>query len=184
MGCGGSKPTSNEKPHSSKYLANPAQGPDTFGGYDLPSTGPLTAKQYKERLSTSEGTLSVTLPVSGYTIRYAYVSQRGFYPDSPDKANQDSYAVHTCFHGDPEQHFFGVFDGHGEWGTQCSQFARDKVRVWRGLGVVSCCGGPTGKHSAHNECLTTGRQQQSWRSAGTALELAAQQQQPQQKSNS
>jgi serine/threonine protein phosphatase PrpC len=80
---------------------------------------------------TSEGTQSVTLPRSGYTIRYAYVSQRGYYPDSPDKPNQDSFCVHTSFNGDPEQHLFGVFDGHGDCGTQSSHFARDKVRaVW------------------------------------------------------
>jgi hypothetical protein len=91
-------------------------------------TCPLTAREYKERLVTSEGTQSVTLPRSGYTIRYAYVSQRGYYPDSPDKANQDSFCVHTSFNGDPEQHLFGVFDGHGDCGTQSSQFARDKVR--------------------------------------------------------
>jgi hypothetical protein len=54
----------------------------------LPSTGPLTAKEYKERLVTSEGTQTVYLPESKYTIRYAYVSQRGYYPDSPDKLNQ------------------------------------------------------------------------------------------------
>jgi serine/threonine protein phosphatase PrpC len=24
-------------------------------------------------------------------------------------------------------HFFGVFDGHGELGTECAQFAQDKV---------------------------------------------------------
>lgn len=129
MGCGGSK-QKVDRAASRKYLG-------TFGddhqfaavSVYLPSTGPLTAKEYKERLTSSEGTQSVHLPESGYTIRYAYVSQRGYYPDSPDKANQDSFCVHTYFNGDPEQHFFGVFDGHGEFGTQCSQFAKDMVRV-------------------------------------------------------
>jgi serine/threonine protein phosphatase PrpC len=40
---------------------------------------------------------------------------------------QDSFCVHTAFNGDAEQHLFGVFDGHGDCGTLCSQFARDKV---------------------------------------------------------
>lgn len=40
--------------------------------------------------------------------------------------------MHTHFGGEPDQAFFGVFDGHGEYGTQCSQFAKDKVRG-RGL---------------------------------------------------
>ncbi|PNW77593.1 hypothetical protein CHLRE_10g443550v5 [Chlamydomonas reinhardtii] len=89
--------------------------------------GPLTAKDYKERLVSSEGTQTVFMPQSGYTIRYAFVSQRGYYPDAPHKANQDSFCVHTYFGGDAEQCLFGVFDGHGEYGTQCSQFAKDKV---------------------------------------------------------
>ncbi|KAJ9512342.1 hypothetical protein QJQ45_012886 [Haematococcus lacustris] len=45
------------------------------------------------------------------TLRYAFVSQRGYYPDTPSKANQDSLCIHTHFGGDPEQVFFGVFDG-------------------------------------------------------------------------
>lgn len=103
--------------------------------------GPLTAKDYKERLVSSEGTQSVFLPQSGYTLRYAYVSQRGYYPDAPNKANQDSFAVHTYFAGDPEQAIFGIFDGHGEFGTQCSQFARDKVRTLRKGGGQGDIGG-------------------------------------------
>jgi hypothetical protein len=73
----------------------------------------------------------VVLPKAGLTLRYAFVSQRGYYPGSPDKPNQDSLCVHTAFGGEPDQAFFGVFDGHGEFGTQCSQFAKDKVRVGR-----------------------------------------------------
>eukprot|EP00879_Flechtneria_rotunda_P007816 GHRR01008191.1.p1 GENE.GHRR01008191.1~~GHRR01008191.1.p1 ORF type:complete len:736 (+),score=253.14 GHRR01008191.1:238-2445(+) len=128
MGCGSSKDKNVQRSNSRKYLASGA-GNDGFPGiplYNAPA-GPLTAKEYKERLVTSEGTQSVHLPRSGYTIRYAFVSQRGYYPDSPDKQNQDSFCVHTSFNGDPEQLLFGVFDGHGEAGTQCSQFARDKV---------------------------------------------------------
>eukprot|EP00798_Chlamydomonas_sp_ICE-L_P004753 gene4753-34503_t len=93
----------------------------------LPTTGPLTAKDYKSRLTTSEGTQNLFFPQTGYTMRYAFVTQRGLYPDAPDKANQDSLCVHTYFGGDPEQALFGVFDGHGEYGTQCSQYAKDKV---------------------------------------------------------
>ena len=54
---------------------------------------------------------------------------RGYYPDAPTKDNQDAYSVLTAFGGAPGDHFFGVFDGHGEKGTQCAQFAADKVRT-------------------------------------------------------
>ena len=97
----------------------------------LPTSGPLNAKDYKSRLTSSEGAQTLFFPSSGYTIRFAYVTQRGYYPDAPDKANQDSLCMHPQFGGDMEQALFGVFDGHGEYGTQCSQFAREKVRdIW------------------------------------------------------
>ena len=36
-----------------------------------------------------------------------------------------------AFGGAAGDHFFGVFDGHGEKGTQCAQFAAEKVRLRR-----------------------------------------------------
>lgn len=63
------------------------------------------------------------------TIRYALVSQRGYYPESPDKPNQDAVCAYQNFGNDPEQLFFGVFDGHGNYGTSTAQFAKDKVRA-------------------------------------------------------
>lgn len=97
--------------------------PTTF----LPTSGPLSAKDYKSRLQSSEGTQSLFFPQSGYSIRFAYVTQRGYYPDAPEKANQDALCIHPQFGGDMEQAFFGIFDGHGEYGTQCAQFAKEKV---------------------------------------------------------
>jgi len=40
---------------------------------------------------------------------------------------QDAVCAYRRFAGDPEQVFFGVFDGHGQHGTPCAQFAKDKV---------------------------------------------------------
>lgn len=55
------------------------------------------------------------------------MTQRGYYPDAIDKANQDALAVKKDVAGDPDTMFFGVFDGHGTAGTECAKFARDKV---------------------------------------------------------
>ncbi|KAL6556114.1 hypothetical protein OROGR_005402 [Orobanche gracilis] len=52
---------------------------------------------------------------------------RGYYPDALDKANQDSFCIHTPFGTSPEDNFFGVFDGHGEFGALCSQFVKQKL---------------------------------------------------------
>ena len=54
-------------------------------------------------------------------------SQRCYYPQSLHKPSQDAQCVHTDFNGETNQAFFGVFDGHGEAGTPCSEFARDII---------------------------------------------------------
>mmetsp|Transcript_10771 Transcript_10771/g.14668 ORF Transcript_10771/g.14668 Transcript_10771/m.14668 type:complete len:1045 (+) Transcript_10771:197-3331(+) len=89
--------------------------------------GPLSQKEYNTRIVSSMSVQNVRVPDEQYSMNYAYVSQRGYYPESLDKANQDAFCVHTNFGADPNCHFFGVFDGHGEYGTQCAQFARDRV---------------------------------------------------------
>eukprot|EP00887_Chlorella_sp_A99_P007620 scaffold20.g7620.t1 len=80
------------------------------------------------RLLTSGGTRAAPLPAGG-TLRYAFVSQRGFYPDQPDKANQDAVVAAERLGGAADCHLFCVFDGHGECGTECAQFATDKMPV-------------------------------------------------------
>ncbi|GLU09909.1 hypothetical protein SLE2022_267440 [Rubroshorea leprosula] len=74
-----------------------------------------------------DGSRTVKVPSGNYELRYSYLSQRGYYPDALDKANQDSFCIHTPFGTNPDDHFFGVFDGHGEFGAQCSQFVKRKL---------------------------------------------------------
>eukprot|EP01018_Ginkgo_biloba_P026545 Gb_23110 [translate_table: standard] len=69
----------------------------------------------------------VRVPAYGYELKYAYLSHRGYYPEAPDKANQDSFCIHTRFKNNPNDHFFGVFDGHGQYGAQCSEFVKKKL---------------------------------------------------------
>lgn len=68
---------------------------------------------------------------SGIAIKYAWVSQRGYYPDSLDKDNQDSCSAAPCiFPKDgilPEIALFGVYDGHGPQGHLCSRFVSTQV---------------------------------------------------------
>ncbi|KAL6629488.1 hypothetical protein ACP70R_029253 [Stipagrostis hirtigluma subsp. patula] len=74
-----------------------------------------------------EGSRKVRVPLGNYDLRYSYLSQRGYYPEALDKPNQDSFCIHTPFGTSPDDHFFGVFDGHGEHGAQCSQFVKQKL---------------------------------------------------------
>jgi serine/threonine protein phosphatase PrpC len=61
----------------------------------------------------------------GGVVEYAYVTQRGHYPDQPHKANQDAVMVRTEFGGKrKDRHMFAVFDGHGETGAECALFCK------------------------------------------------------------
>ncbi|XP_022961292.1 protein phosphatase 2C and cyclic nucleotide-binding/kinase domain-containing protein-like isoform X1 [Cucurbita moschata] len=75
----------------------------------------------------AEGSRTIKVPSGNFKLQYSFLSQRGYYPDALDKANQDSFCIHTPFGNSPDDHFFGVFDGHGEFGTQCSQFVKRKL---------------------------------------------------------
>ena len=89
--------------------------------------GHLTAAQFAAREKHSR-TTAVTVPLPGggsFTLRYAWSSVRGFYPDAPAKKNQDSVLVAPRFQGAASDHAFAVLDGHGETGEACvSQLPR------------------------------------------------------------
>ncbi|XP_010546902.1 PREDICTED: probable protein phosphatase 2C 35 [Tarenaya hassleriana] len=71
--------------------------------------------------------VSVHVPSHNFDLLCSVLSQRGYYPDSPDKENQDTYCIKTQLQGNPNAHFFGVFDGHGVFGAQCSNFVKERV---------------------------------------------------------
>jgi hypothetical protein len=71
---------------NSAALGSPLQGMGPNGlprglVEHFPMKGPLKLSEYQARLVTSNGTQSVYLSGSGCTVRYAYVTQRGYYPD-------------------------------------------------------------------------------------------------------
>lgn len=76
-------------------------------------------------------------PPQQLQMRYAHLSQRGYYPDHPNKANQDAVLVETGLAGDAGQHLFAVLDGHGEYGAECAMFAKMKVRGRRKMELTS-----------------------------------------------
>jgi serine/threonine protein phosphatase PrpC/CRP-like cAMP-binding protein len=64
----------------------------------------------------------------GLRLRYAFLSQKGYYPDDPDKENQDAYSITERFGGQASNDaLFAVYDGHGKDGDLCAQFARDRM---------------------------------------------------------
>ncbi|KAK4757735.1 hypothetical protein SAY87_019036 [Trapa incisa] len=92
-----------------------------------PEVGITRLSRVSSQFLPADGSRIVKIPSENYELRYSFLSQRGYYPDALDKVNQDSFCIHTPFGNDPSDHFFGVFDGHGEFGAQCSQFVKRKL---------------------------------------------------------
>lgn len=114
QGAGGRD--ADKTPQQKRYPYNWPVGAETVGY--------LTERQVKARM-TAQPEQILELP-DGFRLRWAAVSQRGYYPSQADKANQDAYAVHVDLLG-PGKHWFSVYDGHGPVGEKCSQFARENV---------------------------------------------------------
>jgi len=83
---------------------------------------PQAAVKKNDRVDAIDRTR--TIETGGIRMRFAYLSQRGKYPDDPDKPNQDAYCIKHNFTNQMEDAFFGVFDGHGKDGHGCAQFTR------------------------------------------------------------
>ncbi|XP_021688827.2 probable protein phosphatase 2C 35 isoform X1 [Hevea brasiliensis] len=69
----------------------------------------------------------IPVPSHNLKLQYSVLTQRGYYPGSPDKENEDSFCIRTQIQGNPNIHFFGVFDGHGQYGAECSNFVKDRL---------------------------------------------------------
>ena len=96
--------------------------------------GPLTQEQYNARLAGVKGAKTVRVAFTdergraqSYAMRYAACSQRGYYPEALSKANQDAHVSEARFGDRDDECVFGVFDGHGEFGTECARFAAMRV---------------------------------------------------------
>ncbi|KAL9685779.1 hypothetical protein QQ045_023231 [Rhodiola kirilowii] len=97
-------------------------------GYNRdPEPGITRLSRVSMQFLPADGSRTVRIPSANYELQYSFLTQRGYYPDALDKANQDSFCIHTPFGTNPNDHFFGVFDGHGEYGAQCSQFVKKKL---------------------------------------------------------
>ncbi|KAK9026920.1 hypothetical protein V6N11_066778 [Hibiscus sabdariffa] len=92
-----------------------------------PELGIRRLSRVSAQFLPADGSRTVKVASGNYELKYSYLSQRGYYPDALDKANQDSFCIHTPFGTNPDDHFFGVFDGHGEFGAECSQFVKRKL---------------------------------------------------------
>lgn len=105
--------------------------PSSEFGPNLLAWSPLSLHEIRGRQEANEKTEFYTVghPSKGkITLRYGWVCQRGLYPSDPDKENQDAYKIVPDFDGEERTIMMGVFDGHGEYGDECSVFVRDNIQ--------------------------------------------------------
>ena len=88
---------------------------------------PLSDRELQSRIECPDSTLSMS--IESTNIRYAYVSQRGYYPDALSKENQDCYTAMPRLENLEDHAFFGVYDGHGKEGHLCARYVRDHVSL-------------------------------------------------------
>lgn len=100
--------------------------PRSNGGQESATTTKPGHQKALRKIDQSEEPVEIIC--GGVKMRYAFLSQRGYYPDDPHKPNQDAYSITDRF-GDARSQdaFFAVYDGHGRDGDLCAQFARDKM---------------------------------------------------------
>lgn len=120
------------------------------------NSGPLSLREIQERIVASAA--PETCSTGSVDYQYAYLSQRGYYPDSPNKANQDSFFVSPNFNGRADTAVFMVFDGHGFYGDKCAIYIRDNLpgNLAKLLGASS--GTEAVKTAIHNAFLMTNDQ--------------------------
>ncbi|KAG0495701.1 hypothetical protein HPP92_000392 [Vanilla planifolia] len=103
----------------------PATSASSSIGKDRPSPGEVGP--FRGHVLTGSTVGIAAVPSHGLCLQYSSLTLRGYYPDSPDRENQDAFCICTNLQGNPNLHFFGIFDGHGQYGAQCANFVRDKI---------------------------------------------------------
>jgi serine/threonine protein phosphatase PrpC len=166
---------------ATKSIINPGEfldvSDDDVGGAAAESAAgskPSTATPYnraKDRVDAIKE--SKTITCNGVTMTFAYLSQRGFYPDEPFKANQDSYCIHapSLTSGAKQDAFFAVFDGHGKDGDGCAIFAKDRLPAEIKKAMEQSATGQKGGGGTVDSVLTKGQIQDNLKRAHVSTNL-------------
>ena len=123
MGCGGSKELTEA---SAKKRA---ESPNAdLVRESMSVNGPLTQNELQARVIGMEKEEVAALgPKSGFTLRYAALSQRGYDPEEPYLPNQDRYVILPRYNSKADQMLLGVLDGHGHDGDAAAEFVKQNL---------------------------------------------------------
>lgn len=98
MGCSSSKPVADD----SAMMRRRARGSMAMAGLKTELAKDSAQAAEATRVDATNGSVVLRQPPGvGLGMRYAYISQRGYYPDAPDKTNQDAVAATERLGGQP-----------------------------------------------------------------------------------
>ena len=117
--------------------ASPAAPHPDDGLTDKEKEQALNLLETTGRTRTSRGAITRQVKTADddeFEMYYGWVCQAGYYPENLSKRNQDNLIVmpNWISAGYPgsngsDTSIFGVFDGHGQYGTECSTFSTDNL---------------------------------------------------------
>ncbi|KAI3792796.1 hypothetical protein L2E82_06687 [Cichorium intybus] len=93
----------------------------------LSDGGKKIKRKRRKNATADEFSEVIPIPSHDFKLECAALTRRGYYPDTPNKENQDCFCIKTSIQGNPNVHIFGVFDGHGHSGKQCSNFVKNRL---------------------------------------------------------
>ena len=67
--------------------------------------------------------------VKNVVTKFAFATRVGFIPNNPYKQNQDSFILAPNMLNQPALHYFGVADGHGQFGKEVSNYIKAALPI-------------------------------------------------------
>ncbi|CAJ1970480.1 unnamed protein product [Cylindrotheca closterium] len=90
--------------------------------------GHLIPEEVRKRIIASEHVETTIVGTEKQTeIQYAYLTQRGYYPNNIGQPNQDDYSITLKLGGEANDAMFAVYDGHGANGHECASFCQKDI---------------------------------------------------------
>jgi serine/threonine protein phosphatase PrpC len=65
--------------------------------------------------------------VKNVVTKFAFATRVGFIPNNPYKQNQDSFILAPNLLNQPALHYFGICDGHGQFGKEVSSYVKSAL---------------------------------------------------------
>jgi serine/threonine protein phosphatase PrpC len=119
----------NRRVHQAEVLKMGAKRLSTRWSIDESFKAEMKKNAILEQLNNSaivEGSTDRGILAGFGTFVCGASSQKGYYPATPMKENQDSFDIRIA-NNTQKNHFFGVFDGHGDDGGLCSQLCKTSI---------------------------------------------------------